>query len=67
MADIKIDNLKIDNIKSINNEAGSELFIDSESFMDELERDDSLNILGGFQQLQGGRSTCSCNCNGAIV
>ena len=53
MADLQINDLQVNDhqineFQSTGNETGSELFVDSESFMDELDRDESLNIIGGM-------------------
>jgi hypothetical protein len=52
MADIKIENLNI---------SGSELFLDSESFLSELDNDE-LNVLGGLMAESGVSSESYHDC-----
>ncbi|NEO82248.1 hypothetical protein [Moorena sp. SIO4G3] len=54
MAKIKVNDIK---------PAGVELFVDDESFIQDL-KNDELNIVGGIQHLAASPvcSDCSCNC-----
>ena len=57
MAEIKIKNIQS---RSIESENGSELLLDSESFMDNLDHDEIVGLIGGID-------TCStCHCAAAL-